>query len=222
MTAKEVLAELKTLGNEKTYAVNSKAGAGTNQFGVKMGDIRNLAKKIKTNHALGQELWKTGNADAQFLALLIIKPQELSIKELDEMVETISFSHVADWFNSYIVKEHAAKEQLRIKWLKSKNKWALRSGWSLMAGKIARDSVELDIAALLQQLKKEMPKAVPEVQWTMNFALAYIGIHHPSFRKQALALGEEMGIYRDYPVSKGCTSPFAPIWINEMVRRQGN
>jgi len=26
--------------------------------------------------------------------------------------------------------------------------------------------------------------------------------------------------YRDYPVSKGCTSPFAPIWINEMVRRQ--
>ena len=34
-------------------------------------------------------------------------------------------------------------------------------------------------------------------------------------------IGEKLGIYRDYPVSKGCTSPFAPIWINEMVRRQG-
>jgi len=33
--------------------------------------------------------------------------------------------------------------------------------------------------------------------------------------------GESLGIYRDYPVSKGCTSPFAPIWINEMVSRQG-
>lgn len=30
-----------------------------------------------------------------------------------------------------------------------------------------------------------------------------------------------LGLCRDYPVSKRCTSPFAPIWINEMVRRQG-
>ncbi len=32
--------------------------------------------------------------------------------------------------------------------------------------------------------------------------------------------GVKPGIYRDFPVSKGCTSPFAPIWINEMVKRQ--
>jgi hypothetical protein len=32
-------------------------------------------------------------------------------------------------------------------------------------------------------------------------------------------VGEKLGIYRDYPVSKGCTSPFAPIWINAMVSR---
>jgi hypothetical protein len=35
------------------------------------------------------------------------------------------------------------------------------------------------------------------------------------------AIGKTLGIYRDYPVSKGCTSPFAPIWINAMVSRQG-
>jgi len=29
------------------------------------------------------------------------------------------------------------------------------------------------------------------------------------------------GAAGDYPVSKGCTSPFAPIWNAEMVRRQG-
>ena len=44
------------------------------------------------------------------------------------------------------------------------------------------------------------------------------GSLHAAIR--ALAIGEKLGIYRDYPVSKGCTSPFAPIWINEMVRRQ--
>ena len=56
---------------------------------------------------------------------------------------------------------------------------------------------------------------------TMNFCVAGIGIHFPKHRKRAIAIGETLGIYRDYPVSKGCTSPFAPIWINEMVRQQG-
>lgn len=220
MTVKEILAELQSLSNEKMIAINTKAGAGKNQFGVKMGDIRNIAKKLKTNHELGLQLWNAGNIEAQFLAILIMKPDLLTAKQLDTMVQQIDFTHVAVWFSSYILKDHPAKEELRIQWLKSKNKWALRAGWSLMAGKIARDADGLDMDALLKQLQKEMPKAVPEAQWTMNFALAYIGIHHPAYRKQALSIGEELGIYRDYPVSKGCTSPFAPIWINEMVKRQ--
>ena len=54
----------------------------------------------------------------------------------------------------------------------------------------------------------------------MNYALAETGINHPEYRERAIAIGEKLGVYRDYPTSKGCTSPFAPIWINEMVSRQ--
>jgi len=64
-----------------------------------------------------------------------------------------------------------------------------------------------------------MPLAAPEVQWTMNTTLAQIGINHPQYRKRAIAIGEQLGVYRDYPVSKGCTSPFAPIWINAIVNK---
>ena len=46
----ETLKQLKALGNEKVRAHNTKYGAGDNQFGVKHGDIRVLAKKIKTDH----------------------------------------------------------------------------------------------------------------------------------------------------------------------------
>nr|WP_211658720.1 hypothetical protein [Phytoactinopolyspora halophila] len=65
-----------------------------------------------------------------------------------------------------------------------------------------------------------MPDAAPEVQWTMNFSLAGIGIHDPEHRERAIAIGEKLGMYRDYPVPSGCTSPFAPAWIKEMVDRQ--
>ena len=66
-----------------------------------------------------------------------------------------------------------------------------------------------------------MPKAMPEVQWTMNNTLAAIGIHHPEHRARAVAIGEKIGLYRDWPASKGCTPPYVPVWVDAMVKRQG-
>jgi 3-methyladenine DNA glycosylase AlkD len=221
ITVKDALQQLEALGNDKVRAHNTKYGAGDNQFGVKLGDIRALAKKIKSNHELGKALWKTGNIDAQFLATLIMKPTDLSGDQMDRMVRSAEFAQVADWLISYVVKDHPEKEALRQKWMSDDDPWAGRAGWSLTSARIAKTPEGLDLPALLDRIESEMGSAAPEVQWTMNFCLAGIGIHFPEHRKRATALGETLGIYRDYPVSKGCTSPFAPIWINEMVRRQG-
>jgi 3-methyladenine DNA glycosylase AlkD len=221
MTLNETLKQLKALGNEKTRAHNTRYGAGDNQFGVKHGDIRVLAKKIQASHELAMPLWETGNADAQLLATLLIKPKTLSADEVDRMVRSVAFSHVADWLSSYVVKEHPGKETLRQQWMTTNDRWAARAGWSLTAGRVARSPEGLDLPALLDRIESEMAKADPVVQWTMNSALAGIGIHFPKLRKRAIAIGEKLGIYRDYPVSKGCTSPFAPIWINAMVSRKG-
>src|SRR5688572_23777698 len=222
MTLKETLAKLEALRDEKRRAFNVKNGAGKmKQFGVQTGDIRTLAKKIKTDHELALQLWKTGNIDAQLLAILLMKPKELSANELDKMVRAARFAWVADWLNSYILKEHPEKETLRHKWMKDDDGWAARAGWSLTASRVAKGADGLDLPALLDRIESEMAEAAPETQWTMNCALAEIGIHFPKHRKRAITIGETLGIYRDYPCSKGCTSPFAPIWINEMVRRQG-
>ena len=221
MTLKETLSRLEALGDEKRRAHNRKNGAGDNQFGVPLGDIRKLAKQIKTNHELAIALWEAGNIDARLLAILLIKPKNLSSGELDRMVRSVNFGQVADWLNSYVVKNHPDKEQLRQEWMAALDPWAARAGWSLTSERIAKSPEGLDLPALLDRIESEMPDAAPEVQWTMNFCLAGIGIHFPKHRKRAIAIGEALGIYRDYPVSKGCTSPFAPIWIREMVRRQG-
>lgn len=221
MTLNETLRQLEALGDEKRRAHNARYGAGDNQFGVALGDIRSLAKTIKTDHELALSLWKTGNIDAQLLAVLIIKPQAISADELDEMVRSITFVHVADWMNSYVVKLHPAGEALRQRWMADADPMAARAGWSLTAERIAKGADDLDPASLLDRIESEMRTAHPHAQWTMNTTLARIGIHFPEHRQRAIAIGEALGIYRDYPVSKGCTSPFAPIWINEMVRRKG-
>jgi 3-methyladenine DNA glycosylase AlkD len=220
MTVEEILRQLESLGNAGVRAQNTKWGAGDNQFGVQRGDLRKLANKIKTNHDLALALWKTGNIDAQFLAALLIEVKLLSADELERLVKSASFAWVAEWLHSYVVKQHADNETLRKKWMEADNRWAARAGWQLTAGRVAKSPEGLDLAALLDRIEKEMGAAATEVQWTMNMCLAEIGIHFPQHRKRAIAIGEKLGIYRDYPVSKGCTSPFAPIWINAMVSRR--
>ena len=221
MTLNETLKQLKALGNAKVRAQNSKSGAGDNQYGVSLGDIRVLAKKIRTNHELALSLWETGNVDAQFLSALLIQPKKLSAKEMDRMVRSVSFVRVADWLIAYVLRQHPDKEALRQEWMTADDRWAARAAWDLTAERVAKSPEGLDVPALLTRIESEMANAKPEVQWTMNNTLATIGIHFPKLRKRAIAIGEKLGIYRDYPVSKGCTSPFAPIWINYMVERQG-
>lgn len=220
-TVEGTLKQLEALGSAPVRAQNAKRGAGDNQYGVKLGDIRILANSIKTNHELALALWKTGNLEAQFLAALLVEPGRLSADELERLVKSVTYAWVADWLHSYVVKEHADKEALRQKWMSSKERWTARAGWRLTAGRVAKSPDGLDPVALLDRIEAEMATADPDVQWTMNACLAEIGIHFPKLRKRAVAIGEKLGVYRDYPCSKGCTSPFAPIWIDFMVKRQG-
>jgi len=222
MTVDEILAQLESLGDDARRAHNARAGAPDDQFGVKLGDVRAIARKLGTDHELGLRLWETGNVEAQLLASLVIKPKSLSAAELDALTRSASYAQVADWLNANVVAEHPEKESLRRKWMKAKDRWAARAGWNLTAGLVNKGAADgLDLPGLLDRIEEEMPKAPPEVQWTMNNSLAAIGIHHPELRDRAVAIGERIGLYRDWPTSKGCTPPYVPVWVDAMVKRQG-
>jgi 3-methyladenine DNA glycosylase AlkD len=220
MNVDDVLAQLEALANEKVRERNAKNGAGENQFGVPLGELRTLAKKLKTNHELALALWQTGNLEARLLAVLLLRPKQLTTDELEAMVASLTYTPLADWLSSYVVKLHPEKELVRPLWMESKNDMVRRAGWSLTAERIVKNPDGLDPVALLDRIEAEMLDQPTVVQWTMNYCLAETGIHFPEHRERAIAIGERLGVFRDYPTSKGCTSPFAPLWIAEMVGRQ--
>jgi 3-methyladenine DNA glycosylase AlkD len=220
MTVNEILTRLKSLGDDARRAHNTKAGPPDNQFGVKLGDIRAMAKKIKTDHELVLNLWDTGNVEAQLLATPIIKPKSLSAIELDKSTRSTTCVQVADWLKAYVVAQHPEKEALQQKWMMAKDRWVARAGWNLTASRVNKGADGLDLTALLDRIEKEMPKAMPEVQRTMNNTLGAIGIQDPKLRKRAIAIGEKIVLYRDWPVAKGCIPPYVPVWVDAMVKRQ--
>jgi len=55
----------------------------------------------------------------------------------------------------------------------------------------------------------------------MNNTLMAIGIQHAALRKRAISIGEKIGLYKDWPASKGCIPPYAPVAIEAMAKRKG-
>ena len=214
----EVMTELATLDDPKARAVNEKHG---DDHGVNLGKLRALAKRLKTQQELAGELWETGDTAARLLALLICRPKAFGRDELDAMLREARAPKVHDWLVNYVVKKSPHAEELRIAWTADPDPVVASAGWALTTERVAKKPEGLDLTALLDVIEAEMKDAPDRLQWAMNHCLAQIGIDHPEHRARAIAIGERLEVLKDYPTSPGCTSPYAPVWITELVRRQG-
>ncbi|AWE53962.1 DNA alkylation repair protein [Streptomyces nigra] len=216
-TVTEVMAELAALEDPKTRAVNERHG---DDHGVNLGKLRAIAKRLKTRQDLAEELWATGDSAARLLALLICRPKAFGRDELDAMLREARTPKVHDWLVNYVVRKSPHAEELRVAWFADPDPVVASAGWALTTERVAKRPDGLDLAGLLDTVEAEMKDAPPRLQWAMNHCLAQIGIEHPEHRARAIAIGERLEVLKDYPTSPGCTSPFAPVWIDEMVRRR--
>ncbi|MEU7297368.1 DNA alkylation repair protein [Streptomyces exfoliatus] len=213
----EVMAELAALEDPKARAVNERHG---DDHGVNLGSLRALAKRLKTQQELACRLWETDDTAARLLALLICRPKAFGRDELDAMVREARAPKVHDWLVNYVVKKSPHAEELRSAWSADPDPGVASAGWALTTERVAKKPEGLDLAGLLDVIEAEMKDAPDRLQWAMNHCLAQIGIEHPEHRGRALGIGERLEVLKDYPTPRGCTSPFAPVWITEMVRRK--
>lgn len=216
-TVAEVMAELAELEDPKARAVNEKHG---DDHGVNLSKLRALAKRLKTQQELASGLWETDDTAARLLALLICRPKAFRRDELDAMVRGARTPKVHDWLVNYVVKKNPHAEELRLAWSADPDPVVASAGWALTTERVAKKPEGLDLSGLLDVIEAEMKDAPDRLQWAMNHCLAQIGIDHADLRTRAIDIGERLQVLKDYPTSPGCTSPFAPVWITEMVRRR--
>lgn len=217
MTVTEALGELAALEDPEMRAANEKRG---DDHGMNLSRLRALAKRIKTDQPLARELWATGETPARLLALLICTPREFTADELDAMRREPLPPKVDDWYVNYVLKKSPHAEELRLRWFDDADPTVAAAAWSLTTVRVTKDSAGLDLPHLLDLIERDLKDAPSRLQWAMNETLANIGIFHPELRTRALEIGERLQVLADYPTAPGCTSPFAPLWIGEIVRRR--
>jgi 3-methyladenine DNA glycosylase AlkD len=216
-TVAEVMAELTALEDPKAREVNEKHG---DDHGVNLGHLRALAKRLKTQQELARRLWETGDTAARLLAILICRPKAFDRAELDVMLRAARTPKVHDWLVNYVVKKNPHAEELRLAWCADPDPVIASAGWALSTERVAKKAPGLDLARLLDVIEAELTDAPDRLQWAMNHCLAQIGIGYAEHRGRAIDIGERLKVFKDYPTPPNCTSPFAPTWITEMVRRQ--
>lgn len=216
-TVDSIRAQLAELEDPRVRAVNERHG---DDHGVNLTKLRAVAKASGTDQDVARELWATGDTAARLVALLMLRPRTCTADDLDRMLREANGPKVIDWLINYIVKKSPLAEELRLRWFDDPNPTVAAAAWSLTTVRVAKSPEGLDLKALLDQVERDMALAPERLQWAMNETLATIGIEHPALRDRALEIGERLQVLADYPTSPGCVSPFAPIWITEMVRRQ--
>lgn len=212
-----IMAELAELDDPKMHQANLKRG---DDHGVNLSKLRAVAKRLKTQQDLARALWATGDTAARLLALLVCRPKDFDRAGLDTMLRESRAPKVHDWLVNYVVKKNPHAEALRVAWMADPDPVVASAGWALTTERVAKDPSGLDLPGLLDTIEADLKTAPDRLQWAMNHTLAQIGIEHPDQRRRAIDIGERLEVLKDYPTPPNCTSPFAPVWIREMVGRR--
>jgi len=193
-----VLKELEKAGtapNRKTLAA---CGVKGTSYGVPESTLAALGKKIGRDHALAQELWKSGNHDARMLATLVADPKQLNAAAVDRWARDAGNGPMAEAAARIAAQAAAINAGVKFadakRWSDSPDEWIGTLGWTMIRV-LAEQGVlpEKDSIAALDRIERGIATAKNRTRHAMNLALIAIGTHFPSLRDRSLGIAEKVG-----------------------------
>ncbi|HFI0620741.1 TPA: DNA alkylation repair protein [Streptococcus suis] len=218
-----ILTQLEAASHTGTLKRYEKIGETKPYYGVPMGAISGIAKAYKNRLDLFVPLWQTGVLEAQYLAIQLAKtkPNQLTLEDLENCLDEQVSVNVLDKLASIILSKRKDSRDWEEILLAKDEAIFNRLGWFLRAKYFAgRTASNKEIEETLDHIRLHLQTADPLVQWTMNQCLVEIAVAYPDYLEQGLAIGQELAVYSDMKVPKGCTSAYAPDWIEALLRRK--
>lgn len=220
MTVKQVLSELESLGTQQNIKVYKRHGAGENLYGVSFKNLRAMAKKLKSDDNLADELWDSGNTDARTLALLIADCKTIKLSTIDKWQKDINYYLLADLLAD-LVSQTKHADKLLEKWTNSNNEYSLALGYSLLAAMMKNQNspdsklLEDEIRKIEQAIKKSQNRA----KHSMNMALIAIAIYNPALEQMVVDTANTIGKVEVDHGETGCKTPEIVPYINRAKAR---
>ncbi len=217
MSLQEVMHTLEKLGSEQNRRIYANHGATGPLFGVKVGDLKKLLPKLKGDHGLALELWKTGNSDARYLAGLLADPQRMTKAQLNTWMKEADWYFLSDYAVAWTAAESPIGWELAEKWVESKQELTASGGWATFGAILSiRPDQDLDVEALRSQLKRIEESIAGErnrVRYSMNGYVITVGTYVKSLHAEATAVAKRIGKVQVFMGKTECKVPFAPEYL---------
>jgi 3-methyladenine DNA glycosylase AlkD len=223
MTTEQIMKELEKKGSESIRKIFQNHGNSGPMYGVKVGDLKVIQKKVKKDHELAMELFATGNYDAMYLAGLIADESKMSKKDIQQWAEKSHSKGISEYTVAWVAAESEYGWELAMKWVDSPKENIASAGWNTLSGVIAmKPDNELDIATikkLLQRIVKEIHSAPNRVRYTMNGFVIGVGGYIKELTKDAIEISKKLGdVYVDME-GTACKVPSAADYIKKIEAR---
>ena len=225
MKHEDILKQLEALGQASIKNVLLKHGIKEPLYGVKIEELKKIQKKVKTDHALSLQLYKTGIYDAMYLAGMIAEPAKMTIKELQEWVQKANAPILYETTVSGIAAESKHGMELAKKWIESKEAGIASAGWATLSHMVSvKDDSELDIP-LLKELLKKVPQLIKtspnRVKSTMNGFVIAAGSYVKELNTLAKQTAQKMGKVEVDMGDTACKVPDALAYIEKVESKNG-
>jgi len=192
------MTQLESLGSQQIKNILLKHGVKEPFFGVKVGDMKPIQKKIKKDYQLAKDLYATGNADAMYLAGLIADDEKMTKKDLQTWAKNAVSNNINEYTVPWVAAEGQHGYELAMEWIDSKEPHIAAAGWSTLANLAAlKPDSELDLTSLknlLVRVEKNMHTAPDRVRSTMNAFIISMGSYVVPLSAEAIAVAKRIGV----------------------------
>jgi len=219
----DVIEELRAMGSASIKKVLVNHGAQEPFFGVKIGDMKPMEKRLRPNYELALQLYATGISDAMYLAGLITDDMKMTRSDLQNWVEGANWSLHSESTVPWVACAGKHGRELALEWIESPIETIACAGWrTLSCISLIRPDSELNIPeyeALLARVKTTIHDQPNRVRYSMNGFVISTGCNIASLTDLASQYGAEIGPVQVMMGNTACRVPFAPESIAEVVAK---
>jgi 3-methyladenine DNA glycosylase AlkD len=197
MDFETIMQELEALGKERTKKIYISNGAHEPLFGVATGAMKPIAKKIKINQRLAEELYATGNYDAMYFSGIIADPKAMTESDFERWMDGAYFYMLSDFVVSVTLSESDIAQYVADKWIASGDELRMSAGWScycwLLGNRLDNEFSESKISNMLDIVKNTIHDSPERTKSAMNNFLYTVGISYLPLHEKAVETAKEVG-----------------------------
>ncbi|MGD6846238.1 DNA alkylation repair protein [Rossellomorea aquimaris] len=197
MDSQTVMEELEALGKGRSKKMYISNGAHEPVFGVATGAMKPLARKIKKDQALAEELYATGNYDAMYFAGVIADPKAMTEADFDRWIDGAYFYMLSDYVVAVTLAEADIAQDVADKWIASGEELKMSAGWScycwLLGNRKDEEFSESKLAGMLEQVKETIHTAPERTKSAMSNFVTTVGVSYVPLHELALQTAKVIG-----------------------------